>query len=240
MTSILGIDLAWGNNNTTAISVAQTRGERAIHITDVFYIRNWKEAFNNKIITNLTIGIAIDAPLIINNISGQRHCEILLSKEYGGRGAACHTSNLTLYPNHPGVSLSQELKNHGFEHLNCKGKFQVECYPHPALIEIFALDYRLKYKNGRVSERKDGQYKLSSYIKSLKQSSVLKLTLSKETMRLLEYDYISSLRGQALKQNEDTLDSIICAYIAGLFLGGYHSKIFGSVKDGYIFVPNVR
>lgn len=241
MTSILGIDLAWrGGKNTTAVSVAQIYGERAIHITKVYSnITNWHEVFDGKIITKATIGIAIDAPLVVKNITGQRDCEKRLSKEYGGRGASCHTTNLTLYPNPDSTSLSKKLIDYDFKHLNCKGKFQVECYPHPALIEIFSLGYRLKYKRGTVIERKAGQCTLSDYIILLEQSPVLKLTLSKESMVLLKHDHINSLCGTALKQNEDALDSIICAYIAGLFLIGCHSMVFGSVTDGYIYIPKV-
>ena len=242
MASILGIDLAWrGGNNTTAVSIAEIFGECAIHITKVHSnINNWQEAVDNKIITKATIGIAIDAPLVVNNMSGQRDCERSLSQEYGGRGASCHATNRTLYRNHDGISLSHKLKDHGFEHLNCKGKFQIECYPHPALIETFSLDYRVQYKKGSVNIRKAGQCKLADYIRLLEGSSVLKLTLSEETMHLLKHDYIHSLRGKALKQNEDALDSIICAYIAGLFHVGFHSSVFGSVTDGYIFIPKVK
>jgi predicted RNase H-like nuclease len=243
MGSILGIDLAWrGGNNTSAISVAQVSGERTIHITKVYpNITNWQKIFAKAIIVKETKGIAIDAPLIVNNISGQRICEKLLSKEYGGRGASCHSTNLTLYPNSDGVNLSNKLNDHGFAHLNCTGKFQIECYPHPALIEIFSLKYRLKYKKGNIIERRDGQGILADRIMSLKQSNVVKLTLSEETKCLLRKDYIQSLQRRIeIKQNEDALDSIICAYIAGLFYFGCHSKVFGSITDGYIFVPKVR
>jgi predicted RNase H-like nuclease len=241
MTSILGIDLAWRGDNPSAVSVAHVCGEHYIRITDIYpNISNWQEAFDNKIITKSTIGIAIDGPLIINNITGKRHCEKLLSRDYGGRGASCHATNFTLYPNHPGLTLSQYLLKCGFEHLNCRGKFQIECYPHIALIEIFALVYRLKYKRGSIVDRRDGQCNLSNHIMMLEQSSILKLTLAEEPMQLLKHDHIHSLRGRALKQNEDALDSIICAYIAGLFLIGFHSTVFGSATDGYIYVPNVR
>ena len=243
MASILGIDLAWrGGNNNSAVSVAQVSGERTIQITKVYSnITIWQEIFENEIITKGTKGIAIDAPLIVNNISGQRICEKLLSKEYSGRGASCHSTNLTSYSNSDGVNLSNKLNDHGFAHLNCTGKFQIECYPHPALIEIFSLKYRLKYKKGNIIERQNRQGILADRIMSLKQSNVVKLTLSEETKCLLRKDYIQSLQRRIeIKQNEDALDSIICAYIAGLFYFGCHSKVFGSITDGYIFVPKVR
>ena len=42
--------------------------------------------------------VAIDAPLIILNETGQRACETAVGKRYGNRHASCHTSNMTLYP----------------------------------------------------------------------------------------------------------------------------------------------
>ncbi|MBM4273718.1 MAG: DUF429 domain-containing protein [Deltaproteobacteria bacterium] len=241
MTSLLGIDLAWkGCNNTTAASIAAIN-RNTIHIEEVHSsITNWSNIINiiNKI--QLIMGIAIDAPLIVINLSGQRSCEIELSRKYGARGASCHATNLTLYPNPDSVNLSQELMKYDFEHLNRNGKFQIECYLHPALIEIFALPERLQYKKGKINVRRLGQCKLSELIRSLERSSVLRLTLSKETQQLLNQEYILSLRGQALKQNEDALDSIICAYIAGLFYVGSDFNVFGSISDGYIFVPKVK
>lgn len=50
-------------------------------------------------------------------------------------------------------------------------------------------------------------------------------------------EYIQSLRGRSLKQNEDVLDAIICLYIAGLFARSEPGQLFGSVDLGYIYVP---
>jgi predicted RNase H-like nuclease len=120
-------------------------------------------------------GIAIDAPLIINNKSGQRECERLVSKEYGSRGASCHTSNLILYPNSESVELSKFLIERGYEHLQNidRSKFQIECYPHPAIIEIFGLPKRLAYKKGKVLGKKQGQIKLAMFIKALENSKIV-------------------------------------------------------------------
>ncbi len=41
--------------------------------------------------------VAIDAPSIILNETGQRACETAVGKRYGNRHASCHTSNMTLY-----------------------------------------------------------------------------------------------------------------------------------------------
>jgi predicted RNase H-like nuclease len=58
------------------------------------------------------------------------------------------------------VTLSRQLVRQGFQHLGRK-KWQIECYPHPAMIEMFRLDRRLAYKKGQVAERRAGQKRLA-------------------------------------------------------------------------------
>ena len=47
---------------------------------------------------------------------------------------------------------------------------------------------------------------------------------------------------KSLKENEDALDSIICAYIAALFKLNVQSQTFGdkNKRDGYIHAPQIR
>ena len=152
------------------------------------------------------------------------------------RKASCHTSNKKRYPNAKSVEISKNLSDLGFAHMSGV-KWQVECYPHPAIIEIFALQERLRYKKGKVSEKKAGQIRLGHLIKLLSSSSVLRLKLTDTISRYTDSNYIESLSGQALKSNEDALDSIICLYIAALYSRGDVGQCFGTVQDGYIWVP---
>ncbi len=50
-------------------------------------------------------------------------------------------------------------------------------------------------------------------------------------------DAIGKARGRALKVTEDTLDSIVCLYIAGLFALASPGHLFGAGDHGYIWVP---
>ena len=182
-------------------------------------------------------GIAIDASLIINNKSGMRPCEKEIGSKYGARGAACHASNTTLYPNADSVYLSNRLVKSGFRHL--KGEqWQIECYPHPTLIEIFALSYRMRYKKGNVAEKRAGQKELAALLRKLYHSNILRLIFNEQASQILDESRMDSLKGQALKSNEDALDSIICLYIAGLYAIKHHGHIFGNLSSGYIWVPS--
>ena len=234
---LAGVDLAWQSaNNPTAIAIGSldSTGLTVSSVRPaVFGINAVLKALQE--IDGLS-GVAIDAPLIINNSSGQRLCEREIGVTYGSRKASCHTSNTSLYPDANSVELSNSLFRLGFSHID-GAKWQIECYPHPALIEIFSLDERLKYKKGRVPEKKAGQVELGRLIDQLSSSPVLKLNAGGAIARHSDATYIESLKGQALKSNEDALDAIICLYIAALHSIGGMGREFGDVQDGYIWVP---
>ena len=206
---LAGIDLAWAcTKNPTAIATGTYDGG-ILHVTHVNASVLTVEGIVERLldIEGLT-GVAIDASLIIPNISGQRPCERELSAQYGKMGASCHASNLTLYPDAASVALSRKLEEHDFKHLGTK-KWQIECYPHPAIIEIFGLSERLKYKKGRVAEKKAGQKQLANLILGLSNGPTLPLRLGSNVREIIDPAFIDALRGKALKSNEDMLDAIM-------------------------------
>lgn len=234
---LAGVDLAWqSENNPSAIAYGNiVDNVLSVSVIDpvVYGIDSVFDRLNG--IKGL-LGVSIDAPLIINNTSGQRVCENEISRAYGSRGASCHTSNTKLYPDAKSVHLSKRMLEAGFSHLKGE-RWQIECYPHPAIIEIFGLDERLKYKKGTVADKRAGQKTLAALLRQLNGSSTLRLTISGEGSRILDESNIESLRGQALKSNEDALDSVLCLYIAGLYAIEYSGQVFGDSISGYIWVP---
>jgi predicted RNase H-like nuclease len=242
MVLLAGVDLAWqSTRNPTAIAFGSLENS-VLTLTDV----------KEQIFTAATVlcklhsapelhGIAIDGPLIINNETGQRACERSLSREYGSRHASCHASNLTLYPNADGVRIAAELEQHGFKHLGQQGeKWQLECYPHPALIEIFQLPERLKYKKGRVAGKRKGQQRLAELLLGLKGTGPIRFNIPDRFRHFFDSKHIASLRGRSLKHNEDVLDSVVCLHVAALYQSGHRQRIFGDIEDGYVVVPDCR
>lgn len=231
---LAGIDLAWhGEKNPSAIAVGNLE-QNVLHLSELY-----PACIGIRDITNISssaCGIAIDAPLIINNASGQRECEKQIGSMYGSRGASCHTSNLNLYPDALSVNFANALINQGFTHLDTN-KWIIECYPHPSLIEIFGLPERLKYKKGKKADKILGQVNLADLIKSLSDSEILKLIIPKQFEKHLDKTYINQLIGKSIKTNEDALDSIICLYIAGLYQLKKSGHLFGDKQNGYVWVP---
>ena len=234
---LAGVDLAWhSTKNPSAIAIGALASDGltvlSVHPA-VFGIDQVLQILQET--TDLS-GVAIDAPLIINNIAGQRCCEREIGVTYSSRNASCHPANTTLYPNADSVNISNKLSRLGFAHLN-GNRWQIECYPHPALIEIFGLDERLKYKKGRVQDKKLGQIELGRLIGLLSSSPIIKLNAGDVVSQYTDPVNIASLKGQALKSNEDALDAIICLYIAALHACGGMGREFGNTNDGYIWVP---
>jgi len=237
---IIGIDLAWqSEKNTTALAVGKLT-KNNFHICSINESLASLYAIKDTIKNEDNVqGLSIDAPLIINNATSQRPCELELSQEYASRYASCHASNTTLYPNAASTLLSNYLSEANFNHLGNPviEHWQIECYPHPALIEIFDLPERLQYKKGNVPVRKQGQVNLANHLKSLENSNILKLTIDTASEIYLDEDHIRQQAGAALKRNEDALDSIICAYVGALYASMIPHKTFGNIDTGYIYVP---
>lgn len=240
---IIGIDLAWqSERNTTALAVGELR-DGCLRITEVHEsLGSLSDVMEVMESHGDAGGVAIDAPLIIENASGQRACERALSKEYGSRKSSCHASNNALYPNAASTRLAKYLSGRGFAHLGhpAEEKWQIECYPHPAIIELFGLPERLWYKKGKVEEKKQGQVRLSRYIRALKASEVVALKTCPGISGYLDEEWILSRSGKAIKQNEDALDSMICAYIGALYASEIPGNVFGTAEAGYIYVPAQR
>lgn len=237
---LIGIDLAWqaathtsaaavGTLCDTTLTIHALRDDLAGVDSILEFVASYPRA----------AGIAIDAPLIVNNVSGQRACETALGRVYAARKAGCHAANLTLYPDPDSVRLADALLERGFVHLGRprQSRWQIECYPHPALIEVFGLAQRHRYKKGRVADKRDGQIALGRLLRRLSASPLLRLSVDDPISSCLDADEIGGKRGAALKRNEDAIDAIICAYVAALYAVDVPGAVFGSADDGYIYVP---
>jgi predicted RNase H-like nuclease len=153
-TTFIGIDLAWRSRNPTGAAVL--KGDRSGARLEVVTSLSPEHSvidFIRAHVTDNTI-VAIDAPLIIVNQTGQRQCETEVGKRYGRREVSCHTSNLTLFPDASSVLLTRQLLAEGFVHANLEkeqeGKIVAEVYPHAAMVALWDLPKTIKYKKGLV------------------------------------------------------------------------------------------
>ncbi len=187
--------------------------------------------------------VAIDAPLIITNRSGQRPCETLVGKRYGRQDASCHTSNLSLYRAAASVALAKSIEAGGNVHANhgssLPARVIVEVYPHAGMVELFILPKIIKYKKGSVAEKRTGLDVLRGHLATLNQAEP-RLNRNSTLTSLLSED-LGRLVGQGLKSYEDSLDALFCAYLGCYFWywGWARTEVFGDVQAGYILNPKL-
>ena len=168
--------------------------------------------------------IALDLPLSRKRITGRRVSDQEVSKSYGSKGAAAYTPT----KNRPG-RISKDtfaaLQKRGYLFAGADvspGQKPVflETYPHPAIIELLNLPYRLEYK---VSKR--GKYWREET--PLKRWELLLDSFKKLWMGLEEHltDLESVLPKPVVlsqakyyvapyKGYEDALDALVCAWVA--------------------------
>lgn len=194
-----------------------------------------------------TTVVAVDASLVVVNKTGQRRCENAIGKAFGRYGASCHSTNLRMRFATTGMNVVKALSSingrpfvHDFDIHRAKrrrGRWVFEVYPHPAMIQLFRLNWIIRYKKGLVADRCHGLRIFRRHLSTLA-SGATGLVQSPSLRKVLEQD-LEILRGEQRKRYEDTLDAIFCAYLAWYCWrwGAERNDIFGTLEQGYIVVP---
>ncbi|AFY32269.1 DUF429 domain-containing protein [Calothrix sp. PCC 7507] len=182
--------------------------------------------------------IAVDAPTLIPNATGSRLPDKLTHKYFGKYHAGCYPANLGLAFAERTVNFGLELESRGFAHAPTiepqkLGRHQIEVFPHPAIVNLFHLERILKYKKGRLNERRLELIKLYNYILDILPNLEPPLRLSGS------FSIEIPTTGAALKATEDQLDSLICAYVAAhwWYWGSQRNLVLGDRTTGYIVIP---
>lgn len=181
-------------------------------------------------------GIAVDAPTLIPNATGMRLPDRLTHQYFGKYHAGCYPANLNRPFADRTVAFGRSLEARGFAHApqiqpQRLDRFQIEVFPHPAIVQLFGLDRILKYKKGRLADRRLELIKLRQYILEI-------LPTGEPSLKLSDLPAIPHT-GAALKAIEDQLDGLICAYVAAhwWYWGLDRNWVLGDAAEGYIVVP---
>ena len=109
----------------------------------------------------------------------------------------------------------------------------IEVYPHPALIGLFDLPYRLDYKKGATARRLPGFRSLVHHLESIPELGLPAYPRWAELKRVL-----ASPKPGDLDLWEDEVDAILCAHLAWLWR--YRPaclQVYGTAEAGYIVAP---
>jgi predicted RNase H-like nuclease len=181
--------------------------------------------------------VAVDAPTIIPNETGMRLPDKLTHRYFGKYHAGCYPANVQRPFAERTMALGKALEARKFKHADAiepllPGRYQIECFPHPAMVHLFDLSRILKYKKGRLAERR---LELEYYRKLiLKELPLLTPRLSLSSLPSIPE------KGIEMKALEDQLDGLICAYIGAYwwYWGVARNQVLGNREEGYIVVPH--
>jgi len=239
----IGIDLAWKASNPSGGAVIRD-GRLVVHTGTL--------GSNGEIVTFVAehlpqkggAVVAVDAPLRVPNQTGTRPCDAALSAEWRRFHAGALPTNRARLAEDGIVrgealvsALVQRLCFTEATTIPCRSKARLVCevFPHPAHIALFGLERILKYKRGPVDERRRELARYQQLLRGLRKAS----PPLKGTKKLLTGVDVMELRGRGLKEYEETLDAITCAYVAAyLWETGPKAAItYGSLAEGSILVP---
>ena len=255
---LIGVDLAWGKKTGTdyastnceesgCAELAWNGGELRLKRLDLLrsmaQIVKWIEPERGNWV------VAVDAPLVVCNDEGQRKAEAEISAAYRRYDAGAHSTNRKSGIEHRGVQLRKRLEKKDGKLLECAssgcgGNLMIETYPHPATVELFDLNLIIKYKrkDGMSEEqRRVGQQELADRIRThfCDRPVGPRLRRDDRLMKLLSEPAPGGTHKE-LKEREDKLDGLICAYVAAWADEERCLQRFGEVGEGVIFVPCLR
>jgi predicted RNase H-like nuclease len=248
----IGIDLAWSYKNNTAISVLELHTDkRSVNLIDYAERLNNDGEIIDYVSRNINKGtfISIDAPLIVKNITGARPVDKEISARFRKSFAGTHPCNLNKFKGKVrGHELVKKLSSLGLRqnpYINISRRRQItniiiEVYPHPAQVVLFKLRKRILYKRGDVETKRKGLLRLRKYI--MQRLTTIEPRLNKNSnLTDLCTRNMRSMRGKSLKRYEDTLDSLICAYVGlyNWYWGSEKSEVIGNLQTGYIVNPKM-
>jgi len=241
---VLGIDAAWTDHQPSGVALVQQQGERwrcravtpsyasFLALAEGFPVdwgarqRGSKPDVRELLNASARMAgrpvdlIAIDMPLSTEPIGGRRSADQQVSSEYGSRGGSVHSPTT----NRPGA-LSDELRSdleqlgHPLQttstHRSSAGGV-LEVYPHVAVLALLGCDYRLPYKISRSRRYWPGlpvRQRIEKLLGNFQRvAEALERQIEAIDLPLPEPAAVTTL--SALKPLEDSLDALVCAWVA--------------------------
>lgn len=236
----VGIDLAWGERKPTGVAVLDESG-RLVALGAVRTDDEIEAALGDYVRGECLV--AIDAPLVVTNPTGNRPAEAALNRDFARFQAGAHPSN-TGKAEFAGVPRAARLAARlglDFDPASTVTRRAIEVYPHPATVALFGLPVTLKYKNktGRTVQTLRAELtRLLDYLEGLSQAHPRLLLSESAPWRELVATVAAASRKSELRVAEDQVDAVVCAYVAA-YADQRPDDVttYGDFAEGYIVTP---
>jgi predicted RNase H-like nuclease len=168
--------------------------------------------------------VAIDMPIARVPITGRRAADRAVSERFGARGCSAHSPSAQR-PGPIGAVLSESFAAAGFP-IATRGTPRsaahhlIEVYPHPALLELLRLPYRVPYKVAKARRywrRASSADRICMLLDEFRAiHGGLERVFGPMALPLPAAHDVSS--PHRLKRYEDVLDALVCAWVGVRFL----------------------
>jgi predicted RNase H-like nuclease len=167
----------------------------------------------------------VDAPLVVDNLTGMRECEKEIGRRYGRWKVSANASNLGLVHALAGVALTQRLAGEGWrvavgQGPPAGGRSLYECFPYLALVGTPALGYdgeRPIYKR-RPRHLTADEFRAvrarnaDEIVRRIAALDDPPIDLRSHPATAALLDEPTPLADRAAKHREDLLDAVLCAW----------------------------
>jgi len=234
----MGIDLAWGNRNPSGLAILRWQEDVLQEVTPAQLLTTDEQICQAIAAQDNggTLVIAIDAPLVVPNFSGERPVEGEMRRRFARFHAACHPANRQLLGDPPrgerlctllAQRLGVQVMPAPAQRQYCRVAFEV--YPHAAMVRLFDLPRVLQYKARPGRSLAYRREQMLRYIELLGH-------LPHPPLRLPDWLYHVPETASGLKRFEDKVDALFCAWLAArAWMHG--GEVVGEGSTGTIWLP---
>ncbi len=240
----VGVDLAWGGRNATGLC-ALTADGRVLESTRAMGDEEICAWLGPHVAGDVLVGL--DAPLIVDNPTGQRWCERELGAVFGGRQAGAHPCNRSMPWFADGGRARRLAHRLGLSMDPLLGpgrpaRVALEVYPHASIVALFRLPRSLKYKakaRRGLGQRREAFARLIELLESLQTADPALDLASSRDWRRLRAEVRAAPTGAALDRAEDEVDAYVCAYTSLYYWrwGTRRCAILGDDREGAVVTP---
>src|SRR4051812_46937295 len=238
----IGVDLAWGERRPTGVAVLDGTG-RLVHVS--------AQTDDDSIIGAMTpyaegpCLVAVDAPLVVENATGNRPAEAALNRDFARFEAGAHPAN-TARPEFSRVPRAARLAatlGLDTDPRSRSPRRAIEVYPHPATVALFRLGRTLKYKDKpgrRLEQLREELLRLMGLVEGLRLAALPLHVEGHQPWHDLVRQVQAATRKSDLRRAEDQVDAVVCAYVA-LFAERCPdlTTTYGDARTGYIVTPTL-
>lgn len=168
--------------------------------------------------------VAVDMPLALSPIVGRRVSDLAVSRAFGAAKAATHSPS-ALRPGPLADKLREDFAREGFALCTASGARApglMEVYPHAALLALTGDKMRLTYKAGKTTIYWPGMALAVRRARVRDVWARIVAALEREIGGVAEALPApgADVVGRPLKAYEDSLDAVVCAWVAIAALKG--------------------